>query len=293
MIVVSILSALWCKSFIQFSVDGWGCVPSLLFDLRPNYSGGNEDKGDLLQNVPCMHCYTQCPHRCSRPPPTQTSTGVSWILTGKSTSNLHLFWGHCSFFLGPGEHKILFVPSKNLYSQSYVSSGNSMVGLMAISSKRAYAIPRSAVPRLPVPAAVYCWPIPPQETLKHRSTLKFKKTQTQNTQTQALWGLWVLVQTRFVWVLWASLACMGFHSKCDFTPRTIFLGFLLCPWKWGISSKSLQHHADAAPVPAGDVLIVFFVSFFFFSPGVMEHWRIWWKQVELLCKIIHRCKILQ
>ena len=23
--------------------DGWGCVPSLLFDLRPNYGGGNED----------------------------------------------------------------------------------------------------------------------------------------------------------------------------------------------------------------------------------------------------------
>ena len=31
------------KSLIQFSVDGWGCVPSLLFELRPNYGGGNED----------------------------------------------------------------------------------------------------------------------------------------------------------------------------------------------------------------------------------------------------------
>ena len=40
------------KSLIQFSVDGWGCVPSLLFDLRPNYGGGNEDNGDLLQKVP-------------------------------------------------------------------------------------------------------------------------------------------------------------------------------------------------------------------------------------------------
>ena len=40
------------KSLIQFSVDGWGCVPSLLFDLRPNYSGGNEDIRDLLQKVP-------------------------------------------------------------------------------------------------------------------------------------------------------------------------------------------------------------------------------------------------
>ena len=27
------------KSLIQFSDDGWFCVPSLLFDLRPNYGG--------------------------------------------------------------------------------------------------------------------------------------------------------------------------------------------------------------------------------------------------------------
>ena len=32
------------KSLIQFSVDGRSHVPSLLFDLRPNYGGGNEDK---------------------------------------------------------------------------------------------------------------------------------------------------------------------------------------------------------------------------------------------------------
>ena len=31
------------KSLIQFSVDEWVCVPSLLFDLRPNYGGGSED----------------------------------------------------------------------------------------------------------------------------------------------------------------------------------------------------------------------------------------------------------
>ena len=40
------------KSLIQFSVDRWGCVPSLFFDLRPNYGGGNEDNGDILQKVP-------------------------------------------------------------------------------------------------------------------------------------------------------------------------------------------------------------------------------------------------
>ena len=26
-----------------------------------------------------------------------------------------LLWGHCSFLLGPGAHKVLFVPSKSLY----------------------------------------------------------------------------------------------------------------------------------------------------------------------------------
>jgi len=35
--------AMLSKSLIQFSVDGRGCVPSLSFDLRPNYGGGNED----------------------------------------------------------------------------------------------------------------------------------------------------------------------------------------------------------------------------------------------------------
>ena len=38
--------AMLSKSLIQFSVEGWGCVPSLLFDLRPNYGGGNEDNGN-------------------------------------------------------------------------------------------------------------------------------------------------------------------------------------------------------------------------------------------------------
>ena len=37
--------AVLSKFLIQFSVDGRGFVPSLLFDLRPNYGGGNEDNG--------------------------------------------------------------------------------------------------------------------------------------------------------------------------------------------------------------------------------------------------------
>ena len=108
------------KFLIQFSVDGWGCVPFLLFDLGPNYEGGNEDNGDLLQKVPCMHCYTQCPQPCSRPLPTHASVGDSCTFPGQVW--VSLLWGHCSFLLGPGTHQVLFVLSKNLFPQSCVGS---------------------------------------------------------------------------------------------------------------------------------------------------------------------------
>ena len=49
------------KSLIQLSADGQGCVSSLLFDLRPNYGGGNDGNGHLLQKAPQRHCCTQCP----------------------------------------------------------------------------------------------------------------------------------------------------------------------------------------------------------------------------------------
>ena len=52
--------------------------------LGPNYGGGNEDNGDLLQKVSCRHCYTQCPQPCSRPPLTHTSAGDSWASLGQS-----------------------------------------------------------------------------------------------------------------------------------------------------------------------------------------------------------------
>ena len=52
--------------------------------LGPNYGGGNEDNGNLLQKVPCTHCYTQCPQPCSRPPPTHASTRDS----GQSQASL-------------------------------------------------------------------------------------------------------------------------------------------------------------------------------------------------------------
>ena len=82
-----------------------------LFDLRSTYGGGNEDNGDLLQKVPCKDCCTQCPKPSRRALLNHASARDSWTLTGKSGQS---FWGHYSILLGPGVHKILFVPSKSL-----------------------------------------------------------------------------------------------------------------------------------------------------------------------------------
>ena len=108
----------------------------------------------LLHSVPTtLPQATTDPHLCQRLLDTHGHIWVSFL------------WGHCSFLLGPGVHKILFVPSKNLFPQSCLSSGSSLVGLLATSSQSS-AVSRSAAPRAPVPAAGH---IPPQETLRHSS----------------------------------------------------------------------------------------------------------------------------
>ena len=48
---------------------------------------------------------------------------------------LSLLWGHCSFLLGPGAQGSVCALQESV-SQSCVSSGGSMVGLMVTSSKR-------------------------------------------------------------------------------------------------------------------------------------------------------------
>ena len=130
-------------------------------EVIPSHQGslrGNEDNGNLLQKVPCMLCHTQCPdpvagHCQHTPLPTHAPTRDSWTLPGKSGSVS--YWVPAPFS-GVLVHKVLFVPSKSLFPQSCVSSGSSMVGLMATSSQKAYAIPRSAAPRASAPVAGHC-----------------------------------------------------------------------------------------------------------------------------------------
>ena len=77
--------AMLSKSLIQFSIYGQGCVPSLLFDLRPNYGGHKEDNG-LLSKGPGQALLHSVPQPCSRPLLTYTSARDSWTLTDMSES---------------------------------------------------------------------------------------------------------------------------------------------------------------------------------------------------------------
>ena len=156
--------AVFSKSLIQFSVYGWSWVSSLLFTWGQT----------MVEVMKIMVTSLKRSHAC---PATLSALNLQQATTNpclcQRLPDTHrqvwdsLLWGHCSFLLGPGVQKVLFVPSKSLFPQSSVSSGDSMVGLMATSSKRAYATPKSAAPRAPVPVAVHYLPRPPQEMLKH------------------------------------------------------------------------------------------------------------------------------
>ena len=91
----------------------WGCVPSLLFDLRPNYGGGNEDNGNFLLKVP----HTTLLH--SVPPTLQQAPADSRLhprlLDTYGQVWVSLLWDHCSFLMGPGMYKVLFVLAKSLF----------------------------------------------------------------------------------------------------------------------------------------------------------------------------------
>ena len=138
------------KSLIQFSLDGQDCVPSLLFDLGPNYGRSNEDNGySLCACTAGLSAQEPAAGHCRPPPPPETS-GHSWASLGQSLLG--------SLLLSPGSWctQSFVCALEESVSQSYLSSGGSMVGLMVTSSKRAYAIPGSAAPRALIPVTGHC-----------------------------------------------------------------------------------------------------------------------------------------
>ena len=94
------------KSLIQLSIDGWGSVPSMLFDLWPNYGEGNEDNSYLLQKVQCT------PQSCSRSLRTHAS--------GDPCLCLRLLDNHWQVWVSfLRDHCFFLLVDKGPYSQSY------------------------------------------------------------------------------------------------------------------------------------------------------------------------------
>jgi len=138
--------AMLSKSLIQFSVDGWGCVPSLLFTWGETMVEVMKIMATSFKRSHAQHCCAQWSKPCSRPLPTHGSTRDAWTLTGSQGQSLV-----GSLLLSPGSWYAQgsVCASQEFVSHSCVSSGCSMVGLMVTSSKRAYAISRCSAPRAP------------------------------------------------------------------------------------------------------------------------------------------------
>ena len=100
--------AMLSKSLIQFSVDWWSCVPSLLFNLRPSYGGGNEDNGDLLKRSHAGTAALRAPPalRWSLQQATANPCLCCRLLDTPEQVWISLLWGHCSFLLDPGAHNL-------------------------------------------------------------------------------------------------------------------------------------------------------------------------------------------
>ena len=100
----------------------------------------------------CLH--TNCELFCSSSVKNTLGSLIGIVLhlqiTLGSIVIFSLLWGHCSFLLEPGAECSVCALQESI-SQSCVSSDSSMVGLIVISSKRAYAIPQSAASRASAP----------------------------------------------------------------------------------------------------------------------------------------------
>ena len=148
-----VVGAMLSKSLIQLSANGCGCAPSMLV-VWPGWPSPGVDKlfgratGDLQEDL-CQHA-----------PPTTAAASSPVLTAGHCQPHLHwrpsdahrqvwlsLLWCPCSFPLGPGVHKILFVPSKSLCLPQ--SHGNSIIKSHCPSKSDSLEIP-SMFARSPV-----------------------------------------------------------------------------------------------------------------------------------------------
>ena len=183
-----------------------------------------------------MHCYTQCPQPCSRPPPTHASARDSWTLTGMSgsvscgvTAPFSCVLVHTRFCLSPLR---VYFPVLCKFWQLYGRVNRDLL-------KGAYAIAKSAAPRAPAPAKSTADPY-----LHRRYQTQFclslvgvsgswsQKVCLSPLSSSGGYGVWFQV-----WLHPSYCLAGSYHV----------LPHLLCPWTLGISSKSLQCRTAASP----------------------------------------------
>ena len=105
-----------------------------------------------------------------------------------------LLWGHCSFLLDPGVHKVLFVPFKSLFPQFCVSSGRPYGGVIGHLLQEGLCHTQVCCTQ-PYPGLLHPEPLP----LRQATADPYLHRRHSNAAlAQSLWGLWVLVHTKFV-----------------------------------------------------------------------------------------------
>ena len=166
---------MFCKSLIQFSADGRGYVSSQLSDLSPNYSGDNEIMATSFKS---SHAHTAT----LKPPTlTHTSTEDSWTLMGKSGSV------SCG----------VIIPSSWFWcTQASICALQESVSPVLCKFWRLYGGVNSDLPLLMLyPGLLHPEPLPLQQST---ADLYLHKRHSNTVLSQSLWGLWVLVCTRYV-----------------------------------------------------------------------------------------------
>ena len=191
--------AMLSKSLIQFSVGGWGCVPSLLL--------------------------------------TWGLTMVETYLVAQMVKHLPTMWETQVRFLGWED--LLEKETATHSIPLTQSTGSQRVGHDWVTSLNYGGGKEDNSDLLLKVTCTTCYSQCPQPCsrppLTHASTggswtLRGNSGSVSCGVTAPF--SWVLVHIRFVWALWASLEVMRFDSKHDFALSTILLGFL-CPWTWG------------------------------------------------------------
>ena len=168
------------KCLIQFSADGWSCVPSLLFTWGQTMVKVIKI---MVTSFKRSHAYTAT---LSAPNPAASHHRLTPLLETPGHSQASLGQSLMgSLLLSPGSWCTRFcLCPPRVYFPVLCKFWRLYGGLMATSSKRAYAIPKTAAPRAPAPQ---------QPT----ADLQLLRRHPDTVLSQSLWGPWVL-HTRFV-----------------------------------------------------------------------------------------------